>query len=205
MNIVNKKLHRNLDGFTLIELMITIVIIAVLTGIAVVAYNKYINSARQVDARTFLSTIQARQETYFQRFGWYANATGDTTTYYPALGNSHCVGGGSAEPCAKPWNDSAYKAPAGWVSLGARPESSESYFEWLVVASDPSASHAIGSDALKLGIPAQPTNGVSPHPWYYVIGRADLNSSGTPCATGTCTVLYSTSARSEIVTQYEGN
>ena len=51
-------------GFTLIELMITMAIVAILTSIALPAYTSYIAKARRADARTQL--VQVAQ--FMQRF-----------------------------------------------------------------------------------------------------------------------------------------
>lgn len=196
-------------GFTLIELMIVVVIIAVLAAVAVVAYTKHLKSTRIVGARTFIATIQARQEAYFQRFGRYCDTSNDGSggdVVFPALGNNHCVGGDSAEPCPKEWatNSSAsYRVPQGWLDLGARPESGYSYFEYIVRASTPDA-HALNATATNLGIPAQPTDGTTAHPWYYIIARADLDGSSPTCDTANCTTLTATSFQAQVIISNEG-
>ena len=56
--------RRPATGFTLIELMITVAIVAVLASIALPSYTSYIARARRADARTQL--VQAAQ--FMQRF-----------------------------------------------------------------------------------------------------------------------------------------
>lgn len=52
-------------GFTLIELMITVAIIAILTVIAYPSYQQYVLKSHRVDAKTALLDLAARQERYF--------------------------------------------------------------------------------------------------------------------------------------------
>lgn len=52
-------------GFTLIELMITVAIIAILTVIAYPSYQQYVLKSHRADAKTALLDLAARQERYF--------------------------------------------------------------------------------------------------------------------------------------------
>jgi len=77
---------RRMSGFTLVELMITAVIVAILAAIAVPSYASYIARARRADARVQL--VQAAQ--FMQRF-YTANdsyskdrASKNVTTMIPA-------------------------------------------------------------------------------------------------------------------------
>jgi type IV pilus assembly protein PilE len=55
---------RRNGGFTLIELMITVVILAIIVGIAMPAYNQQTQKARRADARNALLDIAGREERF---------------------------------------------------------------------------------------------------------------------------------------------
>ena len=60
------------QGFSLIELMIAVAIIAILAGIAVPAYNDYITTSREGAMVSSMSTMSVFQEDYRLRTGAYA-------------------------------------------------------------------------------------------------------------------------------------
>jgi type IV pilus assembly protein PilE len=53
---------RRIGGFTLIELMITVVVLAIIVGIAVPSYTQQIRKSRRTDARNALLDIAGREE-----------------------------------------------------------------------------------------------------------------------------------------------
>lgn len=53
-------------GFSLIELMVTLAIIAILASIALPSYSEYITRSRLVDAHTRLGDLRIQMEKYFQ-------------------------------------------------------------------------------------------------------------------------------------------
>jgi type IV pilus assembly protein PilE len=62
---------RHRRGFTLIEVMITVAIVAILAGIAMPAYTAYIQRSRVPPALDALSALATRMEQRFQDAGAY--------------------------------------------------------------------------------------------------------------------------------------
>lgn len=70
-----RKVHFNRfaeNGFTLVELMITVAILAVLGSVAVPMYSNYINRAKQADAIIALKAAQMAQEQFFSENNAYS-------------------------------------------------------------------------------------------------------------------------------------
>ena len=64
---VRSKLH----GFTLIELMITVAVVAILSAIAYPSYQEYVLRSRRVEAQSLLGEAAARQERWRAQNGGY--------------------------------------------------------------------------------------------------------------------------------------
>lgn len=81
---------RCLRGFTLIELMVSLVVVAILVAIAVPSYSMYVRQARRGEAESTLADIAQREQQYFLDQRAYAaniatlNPTipSDVQTYY---------------------------------------------------------------------------------------------------------------------------
>lgn len=83
--------QRRSRGFTLVEVMIVVAIIAILAGVAYPSYQDYVTRGRIPEATTQLATRQVRMEQWFQDNRTYLNlpavasanfcpAAADTTT-----------------------------------------------------------------------------------------------------------------------------
>jgi type IV pilus assembly protein PilE len=58
--------HRCANGFTLIEVMVTVAIIGILAAIAIPSYRDYVLRGQLVDAQNALSALRANMERHFQ-------------------------------------------------------------------------------------------------------------------------------------------
>lgn len=58
--------ERKTSGFTLIELMIAVAIIAILASIAVPSYTEYVRRSKITEATNELATLRVRLEQYYQ-------------------------------------------------------------------------------------------------------------------------------------------
>ncbi|MFC5697933.1 type IV pilin protein [Pseudomonas sp. GCM10022186] len=62
-----------LGGFTLIELMIAVAIVAILSAIAYPSYQQYVQRNKRVAAQEFMMLISSRQEQYLLDRRQYSN------------------------------------------------------------------------------------------------------------------------------------
>lgn len=75
-------MNRQNSGFTLIEVMIVVAIIAIISAIAIPAYQDYVTRGRLQDATSTMSTKQVQLEQWFQDRRTYVGApacANDTT------------------------------------------------------------------------------------------------------------------------------
>jgi len=73
-------------GFTLLELMIAVAIIAVLAGVGIPQYRDYIQTSREAKLMNNIATIEVFQEDYRLRNGAYETSAGNLTAITAAIG-----------------------------------------------------------------------------------------------------------------------
>lgn len=73
-------------GFTLLELMIAVAILAVLAGIGIPTYQGYIQTSREAKLMNNIATIEVFQEDYRLRNGAYETSAGNLTAITAAIG-----------------------------------------------------------------------------------------------------------------------
>ncbi len=87
---------RTQPGFTLIEMMITVAIVAILAAIALPAYNSYVTKSNIKAAQADLVALSLNLENYYQKQLGYPVSTASGTT------SIQCALIGNPSPCTSP-------------------------------------------------------------------------------------------------------
>jgi prepilin-type N-terminal cleavage/methylation domain-containing protein len=102
---------RNHRGFTLIELIAVVVVLAILAGVALPKYFDYASEAKEAATRGALGGVRAGIANF------YANSAISGTPAYPTLVQLETLGTVMQEPLPKnPYQDSNDVAAAVWDS-----------------------------------------------------------------------------------------
>lgn len=141
------------SGFTLVELMVVVTIIAVLSVVAIPTFSAYVKRARASEATTFLGEIRQRQESYRAEFGRYCAVSGTNSWSYT--------------PNAVPGEDAVtFPITDEWRQLGAVPDGFI-YFQYGTIAGPPNTTPpgGLGYDGSDF--------------WFVAQARGDLDGDGT--------------------------
>ena len=71
-------------GFTLVELMLTLAVIAIISSLSVVSYRQYVRRANRVDGTSALLHLSAAQERYYLQNDQYATTATELAAGPPA-------------------------------------------------------------------------------------------------------------------------
>jgi prepilin-type N-terminal cleavage/methylation domain-containing protein len=125
-SITNKS--RANPGFTLVELMVAIAIVAILAAMAVPKFTEYIADSRMAEATTNIQGILEAEQAYFTKFQMFTpqvangvNYMVECPTMLPAKGENQVWPRGGCS--------------AGWTELGWQPEG-VIYFQYAVFANN---------------------------------------------------------------------
>jgi prepilin-type N-terminal cleavage/methylation domain-containing protein len=125
-------------GFTIIELLVVVAIIAVLTGIVLVNVTSYINKGKDAAMKGNLSTMLTNGAVFYSNNGNYTNFTTSTTS--PKTVAADCAGNsGFNGPCLALLNagytsitftcagTSCTSAATGWCAMVTQKASTNTY------------------------------------------------------------------------------
>jgi prepilin-type N-terminal cleavage/methylation domain-containing protein len=112
-------------GFTIVELLIVVVVIAILAAITIVSYNGITNRANASAAQSTAASLQKKAELYAADgpTGLYPAAIGDLTTGTGISSKTYYIAPGSiniAAPTAANGKNTVNYAPCGTPITGAK-------------------------------------------------------------------------------------
>jgi prepilin-type N-terminal cleavage/methylation domain-containing protein len=152
------------QGFTLVEVMITVAIVAVLATLAVYGVKNYVLAAKSSEAVEMIQAVKAAQESYKDETFTYLSISADLDTLYPIkreeLGNTKMQ-----------WGADQGTTDDKWRQLGVSPNGPVQ-FGYACVAG--------GSGDAVSGVPSllnYPNNPGAP--WYVVKAMGDRDEDGT--------------------------
>lgn len=179
-------------GFTLVELMIVVVIVATLATLAVVGYRKMILASYVSEATGMVQNVRVAQEEHFSETRQYCNVSASLSTWYPQSSPSHNVGvTGWGAPCG-----GACNANMDWNVLPLHVDGPV-MFGYASVAGAPGQPPVPASvivNGRTVAFPANPQTD-----WFIVAAQCDLDDNGPPNTT-----VYTTSWQSSVLVDNEG-
>jgi type IV pilus assembly protein PilE len=126
-------------GFTLIELVITMVIVAILASIAIPSYSTYVMKSRRTDAKSALLGMAALEERFFSTNNTYSSTPSDlgytvgTAVPFPVGSGYYNITAITVNPAAPPPNSTSVGTPATYsitaTAIGTQAKDSCSTFK----------------------------------------------------------------------------
>ena len=153
--------RENQRGFTLVELLIAVAVLAVLVAIAIPQFTGTSRKAKgRAEVATYFQDLRTRMEQYQQEHGVYPPTVGEDA-FHPAVPG--------------PRKQTIFPMPPTWTAIRMRPSGSTDVYcgyTWATgLANDAANVGAIAAAAAPngFGFTAPATH------WYYLIARCDLD------------------------------
>jgi type IV pilus assembly protein PilA len=146
-------------GFTLVELMIVVAIIAVLATLAVYGVRRYVLVSKTAEPIEIINSVRAAQESYKDETFAYLSITTSLTAYHPgepSSGKRSWVGTGDAK----------------WNQLGVRVSAPVQFGYACVAGTNTDATPGLNL-AANINYPGNPTV-----PWFIVKAAGDRDDDG---------------------------
>lgn len=167
-------MSRSPRGFTLIELMVVVTILAILSIVAITSYKYYARRAYAQEARQMLLELKMKQEQYFSEYGQYVSTSANVADadFFP-ITHTLDAGGGADERwewstmnCVTPPN----AQQTGFCNLGFRPTGA-TYWQVVTRGWGP----ADQPTSLTTGFQIIDDMDLTKR-WYYAIARRDADA-----------------------------
>jgi type IV pilus assembly protein PilE len=113
------------QGFTLVELLITVVIVSILAAIAIPSYSSYILKSRRTDAKSALLNLASLEERYFSTTNIYTAAPANlgypagTAVPFPVSNGYYNITAINLIAAAPPANTTSVGTPASYAITAA--------------------------------------------------------------------------------------
>ncbi|OGW51466.1 MAG: hypothetical protein A2Z50_03510 [Nitrospirae bacterium RBG_19FT_COMBO_42_15] len=151
-------------GFTLIELMVVVAILAILAAVAIPVYMNYVYRARMAEATTNISGIRTLQESLFAENNIYSFPGG-------VAPNNCCAQapGGAPTSATRPWVAANLLS---WNPLGFAPTGSATFYTYAV------NSASAGATSLTIGAQGDLDADTNIHVFAMAIGTTGPDPTG---------------------------
>ncbi|MEO7670392.1 MAG: prepilin-type N-terminal cleavage/methylation domain-containing protein [Polyangia bacterium] len=169
-------------GFTLVELMIVVVIIAILAALGSAGFRRWVARARTTEAVSMLAEMNSKEQTYRMEFGSFLPLRADNNVTLPSPNepaaaffpiSPSAATFESARTAVSVANSAAW--PTSWKAIGVSPRDTSLYCTYLSNAGNAADAVPAGATygtALVAGVAA---------PWFYALGACNMNGpSGYP-------------------------